>query len=85
MKDILIILAAIVVPIVALYLTFAFVAWDFWWPSDCWCFYRVVYVFILAFALLGTIGVACAIIDSMKKRNRYETENPQSPPTALLR
>lgn len=50
MKDILIILAAIVVPIVALYLAFAFVAWDL-----------------------------------MKKRNRYETENPQSPPTALLR
>lgn len=72
MKDILIILAAIVAPIVALYLVFAFVAWDFWWPSDCGLFYRVVYVFILALALPSTIGVAGAIIDSMKKRNRYE-------------
>lgn len=72
MKDILIILAAIVVPIVALYLVFAFVAWDVLWPSDCGWFYRVVYVFILALALPGTIGVAGAIIDSMKKRNRYE-------------
>ena len=71
MKDILIILAAIVAPIVALYLVFAFVAWDFWWPSDCGWVYRVVYVFILALALLGTIGVAGAIIDS-NKRNRYE-------------
>lgn len=71
MKDILIILAAIVVPIVALYLVFAFIAWDFWWPSDCELFYRVVYAFILALALLGTIGVAGAIIDS-NKRNRHE-------------
>lgn len=68
MKDILIILAGIVVPIVALYLVFAFMAWGFWWPSDCGWFYRVVYVFILALALLGTIGVAGAIIDSMKKK-----------------
>lgn len=30
-------------------------------------------------------SVAGAIIDSMKKRNRYETENPQPPSTALLR
>lgn len=71
MKDILIILAGIVVPIVALYLVFAFMAWDFWWPSDCGWFYRVVYVFILTPALLGSIGVAGTIIDS-NKRNRYE-------------
>lgn len=68
MKDILIILTAIVAPIVALYLVFAFVAWDFWWPSDCGWFCRVVYVFILALALSDTIGVAGAIIDSMKKK-----------------
>lgn len=68
MKDILIILAAIVVPIVALYLVFAFVAWDFWWPSDCGWFYRIVYVFILVLALSSTIGVAGAIIDLMKKK-----------------
>lgn len=68
MKDILIILAAIVVPIVALYLVFAFVAWDFWWPSDCEWFYRVVYVFILVLALSSTIGVASTIINSNKRK-----------------
>lgn len=68
MKDILIILAAIVAPIVALYLTFAFVAWDFLWASDCDLSYRAMFVFILLFALLGTGVIVGEMIDSMKKK-----------------
>lgn len=54
MKNILIVIAAIIIPIVALYLIFAFIAWNFWWPSDCEMSYRIIYIIVLALALFGS-------------------------------
>ena len=48
----------IILPFVSLYLIFAFIMWDIWWPAYCDMFTRVIFIGILMFCLLGSTSIA---------------------------
>lgn len=66
-KYIAIIAASVIVPIVFLYLSFAFVLWNMQWPSECTPVERVMFVLLLVASLLASIPTAAMIIEKMKK------------------
>ena len=37
----------IILPLVSLYLIFAFIMWDIWWPSQCDISTRVIFILLL--------------------------------------
>ena len=43
----------IVLPFVSLYLIFAFIMWDIWWPAHCDVFTRILFVPLLILTLIG--------------------------------
>ena len=62
-----IVAASVIVPIVLLYLSFAFVLWSMQWPSECTSVERVLFVLLLAALLLASIPTAAMIIEKMEK------------------
>ena len=62
-----IIAASVIVPIVFLYLSFAFVLWSMQWPSECTSVERVLFVLLLVALLLASIPTAAMIIEKMEK------------------
>lgn len=49
---------AFVLPIIALYLVFAFAMWDFSWAAHTDTVTRVIFIGILMFCLLGSTSIA---------------------------
>lgn len=43
----------IVLPFVSLYLIFAFIMWDIWWPVHCDMLTRILFVPLLILTLIG--------------------------------
>ena len=62
-----IITASVIVPIVFLYLSFAFVLWSMQWPSECTSMERVMFVLLLVALLLASIPTAAMTIEEMEK------------------
>lgn len=62
-----IITASVIVPIVFLYLSFAFVLWSMKWPSECTSVDRVLFVLLLVALLLVCIPSAAMTIEKMEK------------------
>lgn len=51
----------IILPLVSLYLIFAFIMWDIWWPAYCDIFTRIVFVPLLILTLIGFIPAALEV------------------------
>ena len=62
-----IVAASVIVLIVFLYLSFAFVLWSMQWPSECTSAERVLFVFLLVALLLASIPTAAMAIEKMEK------------------
>ena len=62
-----IITASVIVPIVFLYLSFAFVLWSMQWPSECTSMERVMFILLLVALLLASIPTAAMTIEEMEK------------------
>ena len=60
-----IITASVIVPIVFLYLSFAFVLWSMQWPSECTS--MEMFVLLLVALLLASIPTAAMTIEEMEK------------------
>ena len=62
-----IITASVIVPIVFLYLSFAFVLWSIQWASECTSVERILFVFLLALLLVASIPTVAMTIEEMEK------------------
>jgi len=52
----------IILPFVSLYLIFAFIMWDIWWPAYCDMFTRILFIFLSILTLIGFIPTAAEVI-----------------------
>ena len=62
-----IIAAAVVVPIVFLYMVFAFVLWSMQWPSECTSVERILFVFLLVLLLVASIPTVVMTIAEVEQ------------------
>lgn len=58
-----IIAASVIVPIVFLYLSFAFILWSTQWPSECTSVERILFVFLLVLLLVASIPTVVMTIE----------------------
>lgn len=52
----------IILPFASLYLIFAFIMWDIWWPAYCDMFARILFVLLSILTLIGFMPVASEVI-----------------------
>ena len=52
----------IILPFVLLYLIFAFIMWDIWWPAHCDMFTRILFILLSILTLIGFIPAASEVI-----------------------
>ena len=52
----------IILPFASLYLIFAFIMWDIWWPAYCDMFTRILFVPLLILTLIGFTPTASEVI-----------------------
>lgn len=51
-----------ILPFVSLYLIFAFIMWDIWWPAYCDMFTRILFILLSILTLIGFIPSALEVI-----------------------
>lgn len=52
----------IILPFSSLYLIFAFIMWDIWWPAHCDMFTRILFISLSILTLIGFIPAALEAI-----------------------
>ena len=52
----------IILPFASLYLIFAFIMWDIWWPAYCDMFTRILFILLSILTLIGFIPAALEAI-----------------------
>ena len=63
-----IVAASVIIPIVVLYLMFAFILWNMQWAFECTMLVRFLFVILMIMAIITSITSGCCIINELENK-----------------